>query len=278
MIIWIASYPKSGNTYIRSFLSAYFFTNTGNFDFKLLKNIEQFPDKQFFNGFIDNIDDASKSWLSIQKDLIKTNKTRFLKTHSAFISFNNNQFTNAETTLGSVYIVRDPRSIVTSIMNHFSMDQFEAAEMLFDEDRGIKSSDGNLATYSFLSSWCNHFNSWNNLKTIKSILIKYEDLEKSNEEIFSNLIRYINNLIGSNEGIDHQKFIKALETTKFSFLKKKEGEEGFVESVYSKSKDHKIPFFNQGFKNDWEKVLEKKVLDKIEKKFYKEMKLLGYLD
>ena len=278
MIIWIASYPKSGNTYIRSFLSAYFFTNTGNFDFKLLKNIEQFPDKQFFNGFIDNIDDASKSWLSIQKDLIKTNKTRFLKTHSAFISFNNNQFTNAETTLGSVYIVRDPRSIVTSIMNHFSMDQFEAAEMLFDEDRGIKSSDGNLATYSFLSSWCNHYNSWNNLKTIKSILIKYEDLEKSNEEIFSNLIRYINNLIGSNEGIDHQKFIKALETTKFSFLKKKEGEEGNVESVYSKSKDHKIPFFNQGFKNDWEKVLEKKVLDKIEKKFYKEMKLLGYLD
>ena len=278
MIIWIASYPKSGNTYIRSFLSAYFFTNTGNFDFKLLKNIEQFPDKQFFNGFIDNIDDASKSWLSIQKDLIKTNKTRFLKTHSAFISFNNNQFTNAETTLGSVYIVRDPRSIVTSIMNHFSMDQFEAAEMLFDEDRGIKSSDGNLATYSFLSSWCNHYNSWNNLKTIKSILIKYEDLEKSNEEIFSNLIRYINNLIGSNEGIDHQKFIKALETTKFSFLKKKEGEEGFIESVYSKSKDHKIPFFNQGFKNDWEKVLEKKVLDKIEKKFYKEMKLLGYLD
>ena len=278
MIIWIASYPKSGNTYIRSFLSAYFFTNTGNFDFKLLKNIEQFPDKQFFNGFIDNIDDASKSWLSIQKDLIKTNKTRFLKTHSAFISFNNNQFTNAETALGSVYIVRDPRSIVTSIMNHFSMDQFEAAEMLFDEDRGIKSSDGNLATYSFLSSWCNHFNSWNNLKTIKSILIKYEDLEKSNEEIFSNLIRYINNLIGSNEGIDHQKFIKALETTKFSFLKKKEGEEGFVESVYSKSKDHKIPFFNQGFKNDWEKILEKKVLDKIEKKFYKEMKLLGYLD
>ena len=278
MIIWIASYPKSGNTYIRSFLSAYFFTNTGNFDFKLLKNIEQFPDKQFFNGFIDNIDDASKSWLSIQKDLIKSNKTRFLKTHSAFISFNNNQFTNAETTLGSVYIVRDPRSIVTSIMNHFSMDQFEAAEMLFDEDRGIKSSDGNLATYSFLSSWCNHYNSWNNLKTIKSILIKYEDLEKSNEEIFSNLIRYINNLIGSNEGIDHQKFIKALDTTKFSFLKKKEGEEGFVESVYSKSKDHKIPFFNQGFKNDWEKVLEKKVLDKIEKKFYKEMKLLGYLD
>ena len=278
MIIWIASYPKSGNTYIRSFLSAYFFTNTGNFDFKLLKNIEQFPDKQFFNGFIDNIDYASKSWLSIQKDLIKTNKTRFLKTHSAFISFNNNQFTNAETALGSVYIVRDPRSIVTSIMNHFSMDQFEAAEMLFDEDRGIKSSDGNLATYSFLSSWCNHYNSWNNLKTIKSILIKYEDLEKSNEEIFSNLIRYINNLIGSNEGIDHQKFIKALETTKFSFLKKKEGEEGFVESVYSKSKDHKIPFFNQGFKNDWEKVLEKKVLDKIEKKFYKEMKLLGYLD
>ena len=46
MIIWISSYPKSGNTYVRSFLSAYYYTNDGVFDFELLKFIEQFPDKQ----------------------------------------------------------------------------------------------------------------------------------------------------------------------------------------------------------------------------------------
>ena len=50
MIIWIASYPKSGNTYIRSFLSAYYFSNDGNFNFDLLKNIKQFPSDDFFES------------------------------------------------------------------------------------------------------------------------------------------------------------------------------------------------------------------------------------
>ena len=39
MIIWLASYPKSGNTYLRSFLSTYFFSKDGNYSFDLLKNI-----------------------------------------------------------------------------------------------------------------------------------------------------------------------------------------------------------------------------------------------
>ena len=45
MIIWIASYPKSGNTWIRSLLSSYLFSKDGKFSFKLLKNIEQFSSK-----------------------------------------------------------------------------------------------------------------------------------------------------------------------------------------------------------------------------------------
>ena len=63
MIIWIASYPKSGNTYIRSFLSAYYFSKDGEFEFDLLKNIKQFPNTEFFEGNINSLDDASNSWL-----------------------------------------------------------------------------------------------------------------------------------------------------------------------------------------------------------------------
>jgi len=47
MIFWIASYPKSGNTWVRSLLSSYYFTNDGIFNQKLLANIEQFPKKNF---------------------------------------------------------------------------------------------------------------------------------------------------------------------------------------------------------------------------------------
>ena len=39
MIIWLASYPKSGNTWIRCLLSSYYYTKNGNFEFNLLNNI-----------------------------------------------------------------------------------------------------------------------------------------------------------------------------------------------------------------------------------------------
>ena len=48
MIIWLASYPKSGNTYVRAFLSAYYFSENGQFDFSQILNIEQFPHEKYF--------------------------------------------------------------------------------------------------------------------------------------------------------------------------------------------------------------------------------------
>ena len=48
MIIWIASYPKSGNTWVRSFLTAYYFCENGIFDINKLNLIEDYPNKQFF--------------------------------------------------------------------------------------------------------------------------------------------------------------------------------------------------------------------------------------
>ena len=50
MIIWLASYPKSGNTLLRSMLSSYYFSKDGKFEFKLLKNIHQFPNISLFKN------------------------------------------------------------------------------------------------------------------------------------------------------------------------------------------------------------------------------------
>ena len=48
MIVWLASYPKSGNTLIRSMLSAYYFSSDGEYNFELVKNIRQFPSAALF--------------------------------------------------------------------------------------------------------------------------------------------------------------------------------------------------------------------------------------
>ncbi len=49
MIIWLASYPKSGNTMLRTMLSSYLFSEDGVFNFELMKNIKQFPNSEIFD-------------------------------------------------------------------------------------------------------------------------------------------------------------------------------------------------------------------------------------
>ena len=97
MIIWLASYPKSGNTWVRSLLSAYLYTNNGLFNFYLLNKIKQFPNKRYFESFTTNFEDIkiiSDYWIAAQTKINLADKIIFLKTHSALCTVENNPFTN----------------------------------------------------------------------------------------------------------------------------------------------------------------------------------------
>ena len=115
MIIWIASYPKSGNTWIRALLSAYLFSEDGKFSFNLLKNIEQFSSKYFLSNIKDNLnyqERISKNWIPSQKEINKDKKIHLFKTHNAICSINGHKFTDKLNTIGGIYIVRDPRNLI----------------------------------------------------------------------------------------------------------------------------------------------------------------------
>ena len=55
MIIWLASYPKSGNTWVRSIIASLLYTQDGIFNFKLLHKIDQFPEKKYFKDLLEYI-------------------------------------------------------------------------------------------------------------------------------------------------------------------------------------------------------------------------------
>ena len=69
MIIWIASYPKSGNTWLRSLLSSYLYTNDGKFEFNLLKNIDLFPSKKYFAEYSNKYSTFNKVNVKIVENL-----------------------------------------------------------------------------------------------------------------------------------------------------------------------------------------------------------------
>ena len=114
MIIWIASYPKSGNTWVRSLLSAYFFTEDGEFNFNLLENIKKFPSEDFISEKLRDPLEITKYWRPTQEEILKSKKIKFLKTHNCLMQLNNNKFTTTKHTLGVIYIIRDPRNVLTS--------------------------------------------------------------------------------------------------------------------------------------------------------------------
>ena len=283
MIIWLASYPKSGNTYVRAFLSAYYFSENGQFDFSQILNIEQFPHEKFFKQKVNNMSEASKQWMPIQRKINQNKKIKFFKTHSFLGNYKGNIFTSPETTLGAVYIIRDPRNVLTSLKNHFSLDDDKALKMITDKERWLMSNNGSYASYTYISSWSNNYLSWFKNNQFRRLFIKYEDLIKNKYETFRDIIVFTNTLMNNVEGVNKSKLQKAIETTNFDILKKKEMSETFSGSESSFKNwrkfhsENKNLFFNLGPENNWEKNLKNKISREIENNFEDQMKNLGYL-
>ena len=283
MIIWLASYPKSGNTYVRAFLSAYYFSNNGQFDFSQISKIDQFPHEKFFKQKVKSISEASKQWIPIQREINKDKKIRFFKTHSFLGNFQGKEFTTPETTLGAVYIIRDPRNVLTSLKNHYSFDDDKALKMITDKTRSLMSNNGSHASLTYVSSWSENYLSWFRNNQFRRLFVKYEDLISNKYETFRDIIIFTNTLMNKVEGVDKSKLQKAIETTNFNVLKKKEisetfdGSESSFKSWRKFHSENKNLFFNLGPENNWKKILDLKTQKEIEANFKNEMSKLKYI-
>lgn len=283
MIIWLASYPKSGNTWVRAFISAYYYSKNGEFDFSLLNKIKQFPDKEFFDREFSSIEEVSQEWMKSQKKIIQSKTIKFFKTHSCLGNYNNRPFTTSETTLGGIYIIRDPRNVFTSIKNHFSMNNDDAFKMITDKNRGLISDEGIFSSYTFISSWSDHYISWIKNNKFRRLIIRYEDLINNTYETFRDITVFTNTLLNITEGVNKKKLEKAIETTSFNKLKNFEIKDGLHNSVTNFKKwrnihkENKNLFFNLGPENDWKNKVNKEISNEIEKHFRNEMVELKYL-
>ena len=284
MFIWLASYPKSGNTLIRALLASHFFSKDGFFNFEIIKNIKQFPDSRLFENLgidISNEKEVLKNYIRAQESINQKNSIQFLKTHSYLFNINNNPFTDLNNTLGAIYIVRDPRNVVTSYAHHNSITVEESADrMISSLEYGGKISSDHISdrTKVYMGSWGSNYNSWKSFKpTGKYLLIKYEDILSNKEKVLINILEFVHKLKGMNFVIDQKKIDNVVQSTSFEKMKDMEKKEGFIEAKVNLKTGKKIPFFNLGSKNIWKNNLDNKIRNKIENSFKKEMIELGYL-
>ena len=278
MIIWIASYPKSGNTWIRSFITSYYFTENGVFDPKKLANVPDYPNQNFFSGKVIKHGEIYKFWDISQKKIANEKKVRFLKTHNALINAHGKEFANPKYSLGAIYVVRDPRNVITSIKNHWDFSDYESAlKFMMDKNTYVWGFNNNFSKSQIITSWKVNYLSWNKFnKNIKTILVRYEDLILNPESSFREIINFINQITNQKMVIDEEKFNNAINTTNFKNMQKIEDAGEFKENVYSEKTLKLRKFFHLGPNNDWKKILDNGIINKINKDCIEELKKLNY--
>ena len=287
-IFWIASYPKSGNTLVRAIIASLFFSRDGNFRFDQLKHTTQFETRNRLNLIkkineedflnLDQLKVLSKYWSTLQKkENMKINKGfGFVKSHSSYVAILNHWFTNANSTAGYIYIVRDPRDVAISWAKHANLTFDESINFMLDFNSCIEWAQASselpehIKPRTFLSSWDEHVGSWvNNDLLVPKLILKYEDLVYKKKEVFASIVDFFEKNYQINFKLTKIKINNIIKTTEFKMLKFQENQIGFEEAQSG-------AFFRKGTKNQWKNNLSDKQINKLENKFKDFMNKFGY--
>lgn len=274
-IIWIASWPKSGNTWFRSLLTSYI---RGECHINRLYGMSE--RNQYFMQVVSpkGIDDLSEieqvalrpsmllhmsHWMT--KSHPDTSLRMFVKTHCANINIQGIPLIPKMVSHAAVVIVRDPRDVVVSLINHTEKDAFHCTDRLFREDNVL-----NMRPFAWPSSWNTFYKSWMykdvNLGPCPYILIRYEDLFNETALTFRTVLEFLN------MEIDKDRIHRAVEQTSFERLKKQEEESGFDEF-----KGRQTKFFRRGIIGSYKDELNPKCCELIEKNCEDIMKIFKYI-
>ncbi|MCA8930877.1 MAG: sulfotransferase domain-containing protein [Rhodospirillaceae bacterium] len=272
-IVWLASYPKSGNTWMRGFLANYLsgsgkpvhINDLARFSFgehkaEYFERLAGRPFDELDAGTINALRPKVQRYIASQDQ-----NTIFVKTHSAVVELAGVPTIAADVTAGALYIVRNPLDVAVSYAHHMGITYDKAVEEL-------ARSTTQLATtrhYAFqlLGSWSNHVTSWIAQKAVLFGVVRYEDMARRPEDTFGKVVRALKT------PVDKARLRQAVKNTAFGTLRAMEEDSGFIEASRKAER-----FFRKGKVGDWRSELSADQVARIVADHGAMMRRFGYLD
>jgi hypothetical protein len=229
-IVWLASYPKSGNTWIRAFLANLIANKS---DPVPLDELARYCDDEARPELFSAVAGKPSTDLSPGEiaeirprvhALIAANArgTRFVKTHNYNGVFDGHPLHNAEVTAGAVYVVRNPLDVAVSMTHHFGLTVDEAIERLGNDE--VATANDAMFVTQLLGSWSFHVKSWADLASERILIVRYEDLLEKPAKHFAKVAK----LVGM--GQDRARIERAIRHAGFGTLSSLEKKHGFIEA------------------------------------------------
>jgi len=272
--IWLASYPKSGNTWTSLFLSVLIFDNSLDINQPGFENIISSRSIIDATLGINSSDLPESDFLKYRSQLyhkwaseFKKREYLLIKVHDACVNAGEILFPPA-ITRGVIYIMRNPFDIAASLANHRDVSIDEAVRYLCSDKSAFadKRSGLNTQLSQYLGTWSNHVDSWTSIHNQNILLVKYEDLVSEPMTWFSKIVDYI--------GLDYSKQAIEGAVAKTSFQNLREQEK----QVKFKATPKVSRFFRQGKAGGWRNELTKEQAGLILNCNYNTLLKYNYID
>lgn len=270
-IVWLASYPKSGNTWIRAFLQNYLRTGPGPADINAFD--ERFADESkpyWYEPYVEGpLEELSLSEVCalrprVHRDIAASRQgTVIVKTHGFMGAYEDHPLHDMAVTAGAIYVIRHPLDVALSVADHFGLSLDEAIAFMNDPLTGTPTDEANVA--SVLTSWSNHVESWTITPGPHVHVVRYEDLLDKPARAFGEILKFLK-IAG-----DKARVKQAIAHSAFGALRRQEAASGFVERSPNATR-----FFRVGKKNQWPEWLNAAQVDTLVSAHRRQMRRFRY--
>ncbi|HEX7770640.1 MAG TPA: sulfotransferase domain-containing protein [Dokdonella sp.] len=271
-IVWLASYPKSGNTWVRAFLANLVANRVDPVPLaELPLHAEDEANPELFSAL------AGRPSAELELGEIATLRpqvhaaiaqrahgTRFVKTHNMSGSFDGHPLHNWQVSAGAIYMVRNPLDVAVSMTHHFGIGLDEAIDRLGDEN--VATGNDALFVSQVLGSWSLHVKGWADMANERVLVLRYEDLLEKPAKAFAKVAK----LVGL--GQDRTRIERAIRHAGFQSLSSMEKKHGFIEAS-----GQGVRFFRKGRVNEWREALTREQVQRVVEAHREQMKRFGYV-